>query len=93
MPKLDERTIANMDVVLESVCRRLPSGGDHATRKYVAEKLLQAAKKGNKTLGSLESVGRRALQEITQRSASPRVAQRRELAGPNSQLRSGHRLH
>ena len=94
MTKLDERTISNMDVVLENVCRGLPnSGGDHATRKYVAQKLVQAAKKGNTTLGGLESVGRRALQEIIQGSASPRAERGRELAGSNSQLRSGHRLH
>jgi hypothetical protein len=94
MTKLDQRTIANMDVVLESVCRSLPNcGGDHATRKYVAQKLVQAAKKGNTTLGGLESVGRRALQEITQRSTSPRAEHGRELGRAKSQLRSGHRVH
>jgi len=93
MPKLDQRTIANMEVVLEDVCRSLPNGGDHATRKHVAQKLIQAAKKGNTTLGSLESVGRRALQEITQRSASPRTQQGRQAAGSRSQTRSGNSLH
>jgi hypothetical protein len=87
MTKLDGRTIADMEIVLENVCRGLPnSGGDHATRKYVARKLIQAAKKGNTTLGGLESVGRRALQEIAQGSATPRAERGRE-------LRSGHRLH
>ena len=94
MTKLDQRTIANMDVVLESVCRSLPNcGGDHATRKYVAQKLIQSAKKGNTTLGSLELVGRRALQEITQRSTSPQAQQERELGRAKSQLSSGQRLH
>jgi hypothetical protein len=30
--ELDERTIANMEVALEKVCRRFPNGGDHASR-------------------------------------------------------------
>jgi hypothetical protein len=33
------------------------------------------------------------LQEIIERSASPRAEQRREVAGSNRQDRSGHRLH
>ena len=87
MTKLDGRTVADMDIVLENVCRGLPnSGGDHATRKYVAQKLIQAAKKGNTTLGGLEAVGRRALQEIVQGSTTPHAERGRK-------LRSGHRLH
>ena len=94
MTKLDERTIANMDAALENVCRGLPnSGGDHATRKYVAQKLVQAAKRGNTTLGGLEAAGHRALQEIAQGPITPHAEHRRDAAGSNSQLRSGHRLH
>jgi len=94
MTKLDGRTIADMEIVLENVCRGLPnSGGDHATRKYVAQKLVQAAKKGNTTLGGLEAVGRRALQQITQGSATRRAERGRELAGSNNQLRSAYRPH
>lgn len=92
MTKLDERIIASMDVVLENVCRGLPnSGGDHATRKYVAQKLIQAAKKGNTTLGGLEAVGRRALQEIAQGSTTARAEHRRETTGSNNH-RSGNGL-
>lgn len=94
MTKLDERIIASMEIVLENVCRGLPNGGgDHATRKYVARKLIQAVKKGNATLGGLETVGRRALQEIAQGSTTARAERGRELAGSISQLRSRHRLH
>jgi hypothetical protein len=93
MTKLDERTIANMDVVLENICRGLPnSGGDHATRKYVAQKLVQAAKRGNTTLGGLEAVGRRALQEIVQGSTTPHAEHRRDAAGSNNH-RSRNGLH
>ena len=44
MQKFDERTAANLDVVLDNICRRLPSGGgDHESRKFIARKRLQAA--------------------------------------------------
>ena len=71
MTKLDERTTANMNVALEKVCRVLPnSGGDHETRKYIAKKLLQPASKGERTLGALEAVARRALQELSHRKSA-----------------------
>jgi hypothetical protein len=93
MTKLDGRIIASMEVVLENVCRGLPnSGGDHATRKYVARKLIQAVKKGNATLGGLEAVGRRALQEIAQGSTTARAERGRDAATANGH-RSGNGLH
>ena len=69
MTKFDRRTAANLEVALDTVCRKLPNGGDHETRKRVAEALLRAAKSGHKTLGDLESVGRKVLRELTRRSA------------------------
>jgi hypothetical protein len=50
MSKIDERTAANMDVVLEQICQGLPHGGDHESRKHIAQRLMQSAKKGNITL-------------------------------------------
>lgn len=71
MMKLDDRAFATMDVVLEEVCRGLSRcGGDHESRKYIATKLMQAAKRGNTTLGGLEVVARRALAELTQRKSA-----------------------
>jgi hypothetical protein len=35
MAKVDERTIANMDVLLEEVFGDVPHGGDHESRKHV----------------------------------------------------------
>jgi hypothetical protein len=66
MTKIDERTAANMDIVLEQVCRELPHGGDHERRKRIAQKLLQSAKKGNVTLDGLRNVARRALSELSE---------------------------
>lgn len=65
MTKIDQRTAANLDVVLEEVCRGLPHGGDHKSRKHIAQKLVQSAKKGNVTLDGLRNVGTRALSELS----------------------------
>jgi hypothetical protein len=65
MTKIDERTTANMDVVLEQVCRGLPHGGDHESRKHIAQRLMQSAKKGNVTLEGLRAVASRALTELS----------------------------
>jgi hypothetical protein len=69
MTKIGERTAANMDAVLEEVCRDLPHGGDHESRKRIAKKLMQAAKKGNVTLEGLRTVASRALSELSSRKS------------------------
>ena len=68
MKKLSERTKANMDVVLEETCRQLPHGGDHDSRKFIAERLIKAAQEGHSTLGELGIVARRALAELIGKS-------------------------
>jgi len=60
MKKLDERVLANMEVVLDDVFRAYPHGGDHESRKRVARKLLRSVKQGNKTLSSLTNVAKSA---------------------------------
>ena len=69
MTELDDRTKANLDVVLEEVCRPLPHGGDHELRKAIAEKLLASAMEGNRTIGGLTEIARVALAEMTKKSA------------------------
>jgi hypothetical protein len=49
MVEFSERTQANMDVVLEEVCAELPNGGDHESRKFIAEQLIQCARSGRTT--------------------------------------------
>ncbi len=67
---IDERTTANMDVALDEVFGGVPHGGDHESRKHVARKLIQNAKKGNVTLNGLRAVARDASQQVlTRRSA------------------------
>jgi hypothetical protein len=69
MAKLDGRTIANMDFVLEETCRVFPHGGDHERRRFIARKLKLSARKGNVTLGGLRTVADSALKELTKESA------------------------
>jgi hypothetical protein len=74
MKHLDDRTAANLDVVLEDVCSSLPHGGDHVFRKKIAQKLLSAVRRGNTTLASLTGVARSAM---TARTAKRRSIQAR----------------
>ena len=67
---IDERTTANMDVVLEEVCIDLPHGGDHESRKHIARRLIQTAKKDNVTLDGLRNVAYRALSELSRRKSA-----------------------
>jgi len=62
--EFDERALANMDVVLDEICRELPHGGDHESRKFIAEQLMNAARDGKTNLGDLTYVGRRALVQL-----------------------------
>jgi hypothetical protein len=64
MTGIDERTTANMDVALEEVFAGVPHGGDHESRKHVARRLIQSAKKGNVTLDGLRAVARDASQQL-----------------------------
>lgn len=50
-----------LDEVLNDVCRGLPQGGDHESRKYEAERLFQAAETGETTASGLRHAGREAL--------------------------------
>ena len=70
MADFAERTQANMDVVLEEVCAELPNGGDHESRKFIAEELINAARSGKITLGELTYAGRRALHHLQSGSRS-----------------------
>ena len=70
MDEFDERALANMDVVLDEVCGQLPNGGDHESRKFIAEQLMRAVRDGKTNLGDLTYVGRRALVQLQNGSKS-----------------------
>jgi hypothetical protein len=63
--EFDERTAADMEVALERACQRLPSNRqDHDTRKFIAEHIIDAARKGHTTLGELTAAGVQALNRL-----------------------------
>jgi hypothetical protein len=70
MDEFEDRTRANMDVVLEEICREMEHGGDHDSRKFIAGRLIESAREGHASLTELNSVARRALLELTNRKAS-----------------------
>ncbi len=65
MGKLDDRTIANMEAALDKACRAFPHGGDHETRRYIAQKLKLSARVGNTTVGGLSAVAHTALADFS----------------------------
>jgi hypothetical protein len=64
MKTLSERTLANMETVLEEVCRDFPHGGDHELRRHVAAKLKESAEEGRATLAELRAVAQAAMREV-----------------------------
>jgi hypothetical protein len=66
----DARTLANMNVALERICQRNPDGEDYKFRKRVAERIIRAAKRGQKTLGALTEAGERVLAGLQENKKS-----------------------
>lgn len=70
LDEFDHRTMTHMDVVLEDICRALKHGGDHASRKFVAERLMECARDGHTSPGELRSAACAALLELTGRKTA-----------------------
>jgi hypothetical protein len=70
MDEFDDRTRANMDVALEEICQQMQHGGDHDSRKFIAERLIESAREGRTSLTELNSVARRALLELVNRKSA-----------------------
>jgi hypothetical protein len=70
MDEFDDRTRANMDVALEEVCREMTHGGDHESRRFIAQRLIGCAREGRTSLAELNGAARRALLELVNRKAS-----------------------
>ena len=65
----DSRTLANMEVALDRACRLLDSGAEqHKTRRYIANKILARARRGDISLNGLTEAGRIAATEICARA-------------------------
>ena len=63
--EFDERTAANMEVALERICQRLPADKqNHEVRKFIAERIIGAARKGHTNLTELTAAGSQALHQL-----------------------------
>ena len=63
--EFDERTAANMEVALQRACQRLPADRqDHDTRKFIAERIIDAARKGLTSLTELTAAAVQALSQL-----------------------------
>ena len=63
--EFDERTAANMEVALDRICQRLPPDKqDHEARKLIAERIIDAARKGHTNLTELTAAGSQALNQL-----------------------------
>jgi hypothetical protein len=61
----DSRTLASMEVALERACQTLSIGAaDHEFRRHVANKIIECAERGDRTLGGLTEAGRVAASEL-----------------------------
>ena len=70
MTKLDDRTIAKIEVALEKAFQVFPNGADRESRKYIAQKLTLSAKKGNVALGELDTIAHSAVEELSEAKLS-----------------------
>lgn len=70
MGELSDRTIANMESVLDQVCRALPNGGDHECRKQIALKLKERAESGGFTLRELRAVAQSAVKQLSSKPSA-----------------------
>jgi hypothetical protein len=76
---LDARTRASMNLALERICRHSPDGEDHQFRQLVAQRIVQCAKSGKKTLGALTEARERVLARLPELVGSRPVRVRRSL--------------
>jgi hypothetical protein len=64
----DPRTLANMEVALEQACKMLSTRGEeYRSRRKIADKILECAKRGDTTLGGLTTAGSSAANKLRAR--------------------------
>jgi hypothetical protein len=73
----EPRTLANMNVALDRVCRKIPSGEDHNVRKYVATAIVQCVRSGKTTLGAFTEAAAKELWRVGEQRRSPKFIRRK----------------
>jgi hypothetical protein len=67
----DTRTMTRMKEALERVCILLPTGGEHGTRRMIANKIIECAQRGNISLSELTEAGYAASLQMTASANGP----------------------
>lgn len=81
----DERTIANMEVALDRACERFPKQlASHEARKRVAARILETARRGERTLKGLTDAAILAATLISSTKIKSRQPHLNGLAKDNS---------
>ena len=70
MSEFDERTQTRLEFILDELCATLPRGGNHESRKFVAEQLVLCTRSGKTTLEDLTYAGQRALVQLRRVASS-----------------------
>jgi hypothetical protein len=65
----DARALANMNVALDRVCGKSPSGEQHDVRKRIARAMVRCAKRGKTTLGALTETGEKVFGRVSKNAA------------------------
>jgi hypothetical protein len=61
----EPRTLADMEVALEQACKVLSTRGEeHRSRRKIADKILECARRGDITLGQLTMAGSSAAERL-----------------------------
>jgi hypothetical protein len=67
-----DRTLANLEIALERACQRLGTDGmSHECRKFVALKMISAARNGVTTLAKLTEIAQLASNQLPHLSKQP----------------------
>jgi hypothetical protein len=65
----DDQTRANMEAALQSACKDLPKAlDDHASRRFIAERILDEVEAGRTALSGLQVTARLALIALRRKS-------------------------
>jgi hypothetical protein len=59
------KTLAIMEHALDEACKLMPAGGErHDDRRYIADRILECAERGDTSLHALSEAGRGAAGEL-----------------------------
>jgi hypothetical protein len=82
------RTLANMEIALDRACANIPGAEKHRSRRYIADRIIKCARKGNRSLTALTQAGEIAATELRKRAAA-KAKVRSPVSDPEASKPSG----